>query len=527
MSDIAQQNVAAKDDPARLRTQIFREINGIYTASSRIAVPDDKVYNLENIIPIGPQNAKVVDNISGVLFDFTSDIIYYAEDVNLIGQEYLVCFASNGGVHLFNTTSNTDQVINISSFLSGVNSRVTQWKNSVLLFIDSTGYYSYDGTNFQKITGPGVPSSGDDIAVYEGRVWIVQDRLLVNSGADDYTAPSFLAVNGAAFNSLTDPQIRTKVQRMTVSNGVLYLVAGTSVNAVFNVQVPNGAVPPTPTYQNENVQAVVGSDQPASIFPYGSNFMMANRYGVYQVYGVSAPKVSDDINGTWKYVDFSQPISGGTVVVDGILNAAFLVKRLNDPIFGSNTIIAMFTQRTAPSSIQSGEVVWWFCNFGAVSFIVPSVLDGSLVLYCLKGNKLFRLFADKLTAPDAVVMTKLWQMEDDLAAKEVMVAGFSAVFSILGNSIKLTVDTPGESFDTGVAVAVTSGSWINAAGIQGQWVNSIGQVGGWFTPGPYLIYSNSPPVGDRNVGMTLRTSGYSYELNIMALDYKIRQRWAP
>lgn len=527
MSKLPQGNAASEKDPAQLLNYTFREINGVYTASSRIACPNDKVFNLENIIPIGPQNARVMPNISAPLFDFTSDFIYYAEDVNLNGQEFIVCFASNGGVHLFNVLNNTDVVINISNFLSGANSRVTQWKNTVLLFIDSTGYYSYDGTNFQQITGPGVPSAGDDIAVYQGRVWIAQGRLLVNSGANDYTAPAFLATNGAAFNALTDPSIRSKVRRMTVSNGVMYLVGDTNVNGIYNVQVSSGAVPPTPTYQNDNVQALIGTDQPASVFAYTSGmFMLANRYGIYSVYGVQAPKMSDDINGTWKYIDFTKPISGGPVVINGILCAAFLVNRLNDPIFGSNTIVAMFTQRAAPSEIQTGEAVWFFANYGNLTFIVPAIKNGVQCMYGFIGNKIFQLFADEATAPTAKVMTKLWQMEDDLAVKEVLTVGFAAVIRILGSSINLSVDSSTASYDAGVTVGLQNGSWVNAAGVQGQWINAANQTGGWFTPGPSLVFGTAPAVGDRNIGLTLTSVGYGYELNLMAMDYKLRQRWA-
>lgn len=525
MTGIPQGNNAAEKDPAKLLTMALREINGVYTSASRIAIPDDKAYNIENMIPIGAQNLHVVPNISSALFDYSSDPIYLQQSANLNGQEFLINFSVNGNVHLFNVDANTDQVINTNFPLSGASSRSSQWKNTVLLFVDATGYYSYDGTTFQKITGPGVPSSGDAIAVYEGRVWIAEGRLLVNSGADDYTAASFLQVNGAAFVSLTDPQIRTKVQRMIVSNGVLYLVAGTSVNMIYNVQVPTGAVPPTPTYQNENIQDKIGSDQPFSVYAFGSAFMMANRYGVYQVYGVSAPKISDDINGTWKYVDFNQGISGGQVVVSGLMCSAFLIKRLNDPNFGSNTVIALFTQRTAPSSIQSGETVWWFANYGALTSIVGAVFEGAETLFGIIGNRLYRLFADNNNPPSAVVMTKLYPMEDELAAKEVLTAGFGARFFSIGTQIQLTIDTPEEQFPTNAAVNITAGLWINNAGMTGQWVNNTGVIGGWFAQFQDLLFSQTPGVGDRYVGMTLTSTGYEYELNIMAMDYKLRQRW--
>ena len=520
-------NNAAEKDPAPLLTKIFREINGVYTASSRIAIPDDKVYNLVNIIPIGPQNAEVVDNISHVLFDYSSDPPYAARNVNLNNIEYLVIFSTSGRVHLWDIANQNDTVINNGNLLSGANSRCDQWKNDTILFIDQNGYYSYDGSSFQKISGPGVPATGEDIAVFGSRVWIVNGRLLVNSGANDFSAASFLPVNGAAFNSLTDPQIRSKIRRLMVSSGSLYLIADTSVNIVYNLQVPNAANgDPTPSYQNDNIQGAVGSDQPFSVFPFtNSSLLMANRYGAYQIYGVQCPKISDDINGTWQYIDPTVPISGGAVTIKGILCGAFLFTRKNDPVFGNGTIIAIFTQRAAPSSIQSGEAVWFFCDFGAITFLVSAFLNGVSTLYCFRNNQLFQLFADTSTAPTAEVMTKLWPMEDELAAKEVIIAGFSAVYRILGTQISLTVDTPADSFDTGITVNVNSGTWVNAVGHTGQWQNAAGTIGGWFTPGPYLASGNAPATGSRNVGLTLISTGYSYELNLMAMDYKIRQRW--
>ena len=518
MTQIPQQNNAAEQDPAKLLTHIFREFTGVKTSASRIAIPDDKVYNCENIIPIGPQNAHVVKNISGGLVNYLSDLIYWSQSVNLNNTEYLVNFSSNGKVFFYNIAINSSSQVNVGSLLSGAGSRCFQWKNSVILFIDATGYYAYDGSTFQKITGPGVPSSGEDIAVFSGRVWITQGRLLINSGADDYTAPAFLVQNGAAFKSLTDSQIRTKVQRMTVSNNLLYLFHGTGVNVISNVTVPFGSVPPTPLYQNSNIQSLIGSDHPASIFPYDRFIMFASRYGVYQLYGISAPKVSEDIDGTWQYLDFSQSIAGGQVVVENILCSAFLIKRINDPVFGSNTILAMWFKKEEQDR-------WWFANYGPLTFIVSSFLNNVASLYGFKGNILYKLFSDSSSAPDTTISTKLWAMEDDLARKGVLRAGFLASFQIFGGSLKLFVDTQVQSIDTGITINIGSGNWINKFGVQGQWQNSFGVNAGWAAPGPFLESGQSIPLYDHYVGLTLTSSGYRYVLNLMAMDYKLADRW--
>jgi hypothetical protein len=526
MPNIPQQHDAANKDPAKLLTHIFRGITGVYTSASRNAIPDDKVYYLENIIPIGDQNAVVVSDLvyTGVDFGPSNEDIYYSDSVNLNNLEYLVLFAKTGNVFLFRTDIGQAAKINPNNLqLSGANSRCAQWANNVILFIDHTGYYSYDGTTFEQITGPGVPLGGDDIEVYASRVWIVQGRVLFNSGAGDYTQSSFLPQNGAAFNVLIDPQIRSTVKRMKASGGFLYLYSDSGINAIFNVSVPIGAVPPTPTYSNQNIQPLIGTDQPASVCAFDQAMLFANKYGVYRLYGVSAPKLSDDINGTWKDVNFaSKSISAGQVVIEGILCGAFLINRPPDPGFNNGTIIALWFQR-------DGKDCWFFANYGPLDFIVSAIVNGIATLYGYTNRRIYRLFASDfgLAPASTAVVTKLWPLEDDLAQKEAFRVGFLADITQYGSAITLSVDGLDASEDADITTAFAQGLWVNEDFVEGLWVDDagLGIQGGWIGSGFQLISGKSPPMFGHNLGITLQTTRYKYTLNFMAIDYKLRDRW--
>lgn len=527
MTEIPQTRDVAAEEPAQLLSHIFREFKGVYTRATRSAIPDDYFYNLENIIPIGNENAHVVPNISASLLDYAADSIYWSQSVNLNGTEYLVNFAANGKVFFFNIGAGTSAQVNVGNLLSGSGSQCDQWKNTIILFIDSTGYYSYDGVTFAKVTGAGVPTAGNSVAVYANRVWIVNARILTISGLDDYTAAAFTAANGAATVNLTDPQIRSTVQRLKAQNGYLYLLSPTAINAISDVYVPTGASPPTPQFSNQNIQALIGTDQPASIFPYDRNMMFASRYGVHNLFGVSAPKVSGDIDGTWQYLDFSQAISGGQVVVQNILCAAFLLKRINDPVFGSNAIVALWYQQSDTNQLGAAQNtdIWWFANFGALTFIVSGIKNNVPTLFGLLGNKLYQLFGDATTAPNVSIMTKLWPMEDELARKECIIAGLEAYFFLLGSNLSLYLDTENQSKLLAVNPNISSGMWINGVGTQGQWVNAGVVSGGWTAPSVYLIPADAQGGMAHHVGLKLTTVGYSYELHFLALDYKLRDRW--
>lgn len=494
----------------------------MYTRAQRSAIPEDRFYNLENVIPIGDANLHTVPDISASLHDYAGDLIYWSQYVNVNGTDYLICLATNGKVFAYNIVAQTSAQINSgSTLLSGSSSRLSQWKNTVVLFIDSSGYYSWDGTTFALISGAGVPTAGTDIAVFAGRVWIVQARILFFSAADDYTATAFLAANGAGFVNLTDPTIRSVVTRLWVQNGYLYVVGTTSINAISDVYVPSGASPPTPVFTNLNIQALIGTDQPASIFAFDRLMMIATRYGVYALYGVSAQRLSTDIDGTWQYLTFTQSISGGACTVANILNAAFLIKRSNDPNFGSNTVLAMwFTNEDGTDSR------WWFANYGALTFVSSAMVSNAPALFGFIGNKLYQLFANAASGPAGQIMGPLWPMEDPLSDKQVIRAGFEVTASAFGNPITMAVDTVNNQ---SVVVTLSSPgliSWINNSNQITLWQNNSLNIVGWFN-GSYVLYDGaSPGMFGKYVGETVNIgSGNVLEFSSMYMDYKLRARW--
>lgn len=508
---MSKQSAAKNEEPRR--SKYFREFKGVFTRSTRNAMPEGTWYNLENLQPIGDGNIQVVNNISAVKKDYGLDIIYLSQYVNVAGTDYLISFSTNGKVFAYNIGSATST--QIKTGFAGAGSRVVQWKNTQALFIDASGYYSWDGTTFSAvITGVGVPATGTDIAVFAGRVWIVNGRLLTFSGADDFTAPAFLVANGAGSLALTDPTLRKLVTRLFASNGYLYIVGSTNINVISDVYVPSGAVPPTPLFTNLNIQGIIGSDQPFSFFIFNRALMFANRYGAWGINGVQAERISEDIDGTWKYVDFTQPVSGGQVVSNNILCSAFLIKRLNDPKYGSNTVLAMFHDKK-----------WWFGNYGALTFVTSAIAGEMPSLFGFLGNKLYQLFADNTTAPATTWSTPLWPMEDPLADKEVIRAGFEVTVSIFSGTFTMTLDSVNNQY---AAIAITQGgnvSWQNNGGNIVQWQNNALAIVNWFSSA-YLLYSGTAPGGyQKYAGLTGNASGSQYQLSGTFMDYKLRARW--
>lgn len=506
----------AEKGEEELKTKIFRQWKGVNTQSARNTLPEEAWFHLENLQPIGPGNIHTIDNLSSLLFDYAADPIYWSQYVNIQGIDYLLQFATTGRLFAYKIADGTQTLI--KSGLAGSGTRVAQWKNTQALIVDSTGYYSWDGTTFtsQAGTGTGVPSNGTEIAVYSGIVWIVQGRLITFSAINSFDGASgaFDPSNGAGTLNLTDSQIRNNVVRLISQNGYLYIIAATAINVISDVYVPAGASPPVPNFTNLNIQAIIGTDQPGSVFPFNRALVFANRYGIWIISGVTAEKISIDIDGTWQYADFSQAVSGGMCVSNNILSSAVLMKRNDDPVFGSNTILCMYHDQK-----------WWFSNYGALTLVTTAVFNNIPTLYGFIGNRMYRLFADTSSSPASLAMTALWGMDDPLADKQVIRAGFEAVLSQYVGTFTMTVDGVDNS-----SVAVTSNKvgntlWQNNLNQTVGWVNNFSQLVQWFG-GSYLLYdATSPGTYSKYVGATIASSGSSYQLSAVDMDYKLRARW--
>lgn len=495
--------------------KIFREFGGINTQSQRTAIGDTDFAWLENIQPVGLANLRTVPNISSELIDYSASPVYWAQSCNIANTEYIIVFSSNGKVFAYNVAANTSSQINApATLLSGSGSRMAQWKGGtagVALFIDSTGYYYWDGTTFAKITGAGVPSSGSDIAVYSNRVWIVSGRILYFSAADDYTATGWAGGSGAGFNNLTDSTLRSDVQRLYAANGYLYIFGLTSVNVISDVRVPTGAT--APIFTNLNIQSIVGTDQPASVFTWGRTLMLATRYGVYGIDGVDAQRISANIDGTWQQLDFTQALSGGAVMINNILTAATLVKWV-DPYGTARSLIAMFA-----------DGKWWFGNMGdSLARIVSAMRNNTPTLYGFINNKLYRLFSETTTSPAVQVKTALWSMGDSIRDKQVIRVGFETTVTQSTGTFTATIDTQGSELPVDISSTIGRVVWLNNDIVPLNWTNNVSNIIYWVNSN-YNLFNGDATAWGKYLGSTFESSSASYQLSGFIIEYEFRARW--
>jgi hypothetical protein len=122
-------------------------------------------------------------------------------------------------------------------------------------------------------------------------------------------------------------------------------------------------------------------------------------------------------------------------------------------------------------------------------------------------------------------MTPLWPMEDPLADKIAIRAGFEVIVNEFTGTFGMTLDTVNGST---TAVSLNAGGqvqWINNALAVVQWQNNSAQIVTWFTA-QFLLYNGTAPgIYSKYIGATVSASASSYQLSGVYLDYKLGARW--
>lgn len=472
---------------------------------------------------------------------------------------------------------------NMATDMSAV---VCQYDYTTALVLDSSNYWHWSGPLIQTSEGlkpqpiakvgtaNGAPVGGEAITVYNSMVWIAQGRLLYFSkaGVASDSPPGysdFSTANGGGYSVMSDATLRSNVKALFAANGYLYVFGESSIDVISDVYIPQGVS--TPSFTRLNVSAVVGTDQVDSIMTYKRLVLFANKYGFWKLYGTTVETLSGQdpnsaylstIDGTVQYLTFDhyvagrqwinnssqtvgwennsgqqvfwqmassvpylQTISGGQVISNKLLCAAFLVVRKNDPVFGSGTFILMYQADAAGGK-------WWSALYtaaGELTHIHTAFVDQAPALFGMINNQLYQLFAVAVSSPASRILTSLWDFGDPISAKQALRAGIRV--SIYGGDpaaaqINVFLDTLRNSFpvDLGHVGAI---QWVNNQYQSVGWVNGSGNDVYWISPVPYLNYNGkAPECFSPYLGFRVTTEqGTVYELNQFSLDYKLAQRW--
>jgi hypothetical protein len=347
-----------------------------------------------------------------------------------------------------------------------------------------------------------------DIASFQGRVWIAQGRTVFYSAAGLYN--DFVSVSAGNIN-LADDTLHSNIKSIISANNFLYVFGENSINVFSDVRVSaTGAT----LFTNTNVSASVGSRRIDAIFPFFRSLLFANDYGIYALVGATTSKLSDALDGIYPLFDFTKPVTGGQVLLNNILCAAFQFW-YNDPDSGPRPIQCVFFDKK-----------WFITSQGTLNYLTSLSNGGGVFLYGTNQRDLIKLYNDGTSNISSKVQTALWPMGDVIRDKQALKLGMEAIFGNLGCYVTITTDNENGLGNAGYYVATNYIPWQNNNGQIIAWQNNSGQEIKWLggLHGFWLYKSDAQQYG-KYLGFTVTSNSPAFTISTFEYEYERRARF--
>jgi hypothetical protein len=473
-------------------SKMVDQFEGVNLRALRQSIGDQEFAWLENLQPIGNGNLRVVPAPSATLATIAGTVVYSAS-ANISGTDYIFTVMLNGAMYV-QPASGSFTPTQIATVGFSAKTVIAQWKNAGVVVIDPVnGYWDYNITGANVLTLIAAGTRGTSIATYAGRVWIGNNRTVTFTDVDSYN--SFAGAGGAF--TISDDTLRGSINDLAVANGFLYIVGSNSFDILGNVQVAASVT----TFTRQNVTASIGTDYPLSVFPYYRGMVFGNQYGFFNLSGSTPQKLSANLDRIMPAIDFTQPISGGQVVINNVLCAAFCFTFADSftSIGGSRPILAIFF-----------DGKWFFASQGANLKLVVNATVGTTMRLIgwnvVGGNStLTLLFYPPGLPVRAIAQTKLWDDKKPFISKNVIRAS-------------LGINWNGQS-NSGTSIAVTTDNEFGS-----QAVNNL--VPSPFpTTGYTFNKAAANTAGGKYVGLTIDATVREIIIPMMGLQYVEQDDW--
>lgn len=390
----------------QIATTEMREFSGVNLTDTRTSIEDKEFAWLENAIPIGKGNLKLVPGAGASIATIAagvSSLWGFSLTTNTLTSAVLISVNTDGSMNMVDTAgANTNTVIAAAGTVT-TQARLTLFKSAPVLIIDPVkGYLIFDGT--KPVFVQSATILGTDIATFEGRTWIANGRTITFTAPNSFT--DFTAANGAGSSTVTDSVFPGSITRLLSALEQLYVVGPGAVNAISNVQT--AGTPLITTFSNTNLVSNVGSVFPSSVNSFFRTFLFLAPYGVYAIVGATPQKLSDKLDGLFPLLQLGADAPSAVGTVHNVYIWCVLVPYV-DPVVGLRSLLLCFTQ---------GK--WFFASSTATTLVglTQVLVNGQPDIFTTDGTNVFQLFANTSTAVTYLIRSKLFDMGSAVTMKK-------------------------------------------------------------------------------------------------------------
>ena len=341
------------------------------------------------------------------------------------------------------------------------------------------------------------------IEAFSSRIWVAAGRTVSYSAAGQYN--DFITVSAGSI-TITDSTLKGSITALLAANNFLQVFGSSAIFVFSDVNVnSNGQT----VFTDTNISTSIGTIFPDAIFAYFRSVLFINQYGVFALVGATTSKISDDLDGVFKSIDFTAPIFAGQVLINEILCAAFNFRYL-DPVLGGRYIQAVYFEKK------------WFFASSTVDqrLLLSTIVDGVGTVYGSNGISFNELYVDTVSPLNWMIKTALWPMEDVMATKQALRYAVEIRTGIQSAVLIGTVDN--ENTSAAPNTLLNAVLWINLSGDLVDWENNGTAIVEWLATG-YLLYQADAEQYGKYLGMTLLGTAPQCVITGTQIEYKLAE----
>jgi len=357
---------------------------------------------------------------------------------------------------------------------------------------------------------------GTTLAAYAGRVWIANNR------TTQYTAPNqfnnfSLSDAGGSF-VMTDNNFKGAITKLLNALDVLWIFGESAINQLSNVTVLANST--TTTFSNINVSSSVGTIFPQSVISFLRQIEFATKYGVIQQVGVTPQRVSEKIDGTYKLLDLTQPVTAGLIQLNSILCYALMVTYLDPDNRAPGTDAGLPRKIIL---IVSFDGKWCIGSQGDdLRLMASTEYQGAYRLFGADEHNLKELFVEP-HYPIHKLKSPFFDAGDLTAGKQMVRAGVLINYEETQET-QVTV-TPQTAVKPGTAADAEKSNELQLTPAQGQFLQFVGAGNIKFITRGYNFPQWNLGINSKLVGFDLSINNDPFEILAYALDVESLEAW--
>ena len=348
---------------------------------------------------------------------------------------------------------------------------------------------------------------GTTLAVFAGRVWMGAGRVLAYTGTAGFDDVN--PANAAGTSTINDADLTHAIYCLRNFNNYLFILGDNSVKQIGAITVSGS----TTLFTILTLSSDQGTTFKNTVASYNRLVLFANRVGVFAIFGASVQKVSDDLDGIFQLIDFTQVPMGGLNDLRN-LHCYLLLVRYRDPVAGTRSIICIFMNNK-----------WFVVSQGnALTALTTAALASSTEFetFASSGADVTQLLQDSTTAVPITLKTALTHHGNLIQRKKALRAGFAATVAG-GGVVTMAVESENGSLPYALSAAPAI-IWVNNLSQPVQFQNNALQNVN-FTGNGFVFPSCQADASGKFLGVTLTATLANFAVNAVAIEYQETVPW--